>query len=299
MRLTRGAGPRGLGGIRPSRAGFWIHPLLPFTRAEVLAYLNRHGLPWVEDPTNADPKFLRNRLRMKVLPFLEREVNPAVKEALVRAAEALALDDDLLTMEARKIRAAITTARFPFEAWDRTAFIALHTAIERRLVAGVLEERLPRWDSRQVERVCAWAESARKTAALALSGGLTCLLTCDTIYWSPCPKGWPGRELPLPGRVCIAHGLTLEARWGRTAREEGGFSLGPEPPRRARLGPPGPGEELLKRRLKALKVPGVLRPYWPVLRAGRRVLWVPGWDEAVAPEPSTRPNMIVRWSHDA
>jgi tRNA(Ile)-lysidine synthase len=299
MRLAKGSGPRGLGGIRPIRDGLWIHPLLPFSRAEVLAYLSNHGLSWMEDPTNADPRFLRNRLRMNVLPVLEREVNPSALKCLARAAEALALDDDLLSLEARRVRRAITTARFPFEAWDRAAFIALHPALARRLAAGALEARLPRWESRQVDRVCALAGSARRTAALALSGGLTCLLTCDTIYWSPLPKGWPPRELSLPGRVCIANGLTLEARRGRGARGAEEVSLGPAPPKKATIGPLRPGEEALRRLLKAEKMPGVLRPYWPVLRVGRRVLWVPGWHEAAPTAAASGPNMIVRWSHDA
>jgi tRNA(Ile)-lysidine synthase len=299
MRLARGGGPRGLGGIRPKREGFWIHPLLPFSRPEVLAYLAENSLPWMEDPTNADPKFLRNRLRMKVLPLLERELNPSVRDALARAAEGLAIDDEFLTVEARKALVSVTTARFPFEAWDRTAFTSLHPALKRRLVAGMLETRVPRWEARQVDRCLAMIDSPRKSGVLAVSEGLTCLLTCDTIYWSPCPKGWPAREFSLPGRVCIANGLTLEARWGRQARGEEEVSLGPEPPSRLVLAPLSPGEEPLRRRLKALGVPGVLRPYWPVLRDGARVLWVPGWNEAAPTEPSSGPNMIVRWSHVA
>jgi tRNA(Ile)-lysidine synthase len=299
MRLARGGGPRGLGGIRPMRDGFWIHPLLPFSREEVTAYLTRCGLPHAEDPTNADPKFLRNRLRMNVLPVLERELNPAAREALARAAAGLALDDDLLTAEARKALASVTTARFPFEAWDRGAFTALHPALQRRLVAGILERRVPRWEAGQVDRCLALAHSPRKSAVGAVSEGLTCLLTCDTIYWSPCPRGWPAREFSLPGGVCIANGLTLEARWGRQARGEGEFSLGPEPPTRAVVAPLSPGEETLRRRLRASGMPGVLRPYWPVLRDGARVLRVPGWDETVPAAPSPGPNMIVRWSHVA
>lgn len=297
MRLARGSGPRGLGGIRPVRDGFWIHPLLHFSRSEVLAYLAENGLPWAEDPTNADLKFLRNRLRIKVLPVLERELNPAVRDALARAAAGLALDDEFLTGEARKALASITTARLPFEAWDRGAFTALHPALQRRLVAGVLEARVPRWEAAQVDRCLALAHSPRKSAVGAVSEGLTCLLTCDTIYWSPCPKGWPAREFSLPGRVCIANGLTLEARWGRPARGEEEVSLGPEPPSRLVLAPLSPGEEALRRRLRLLGVPGVLRPYWPILRDGARVLWVPGWDEIVPAAPSPGPNMIVRWSH--
>ena len=299
MRLAKGAGLRGLGGIRPKRDGLWIHPLLLFSRAEVIAYLEEHGIPWLEDPTNADPKFLRNRLRMSVLPLLEREVNPAVRSSLARAADGLALDDDYVTGEARRALASVITAHLPFEAWDRAAFTALHPALQRRLLAGILEARVPRWEGCQVDRCLALAHSARKSAVGAISEGLTCLLTCDTIYWSPCRKGWPEREFPLPGRVWIANGLLLEARLSAKSWVEGEISLGPEPPKRLRLSPLLPGDETLRRQLKAWKVPGVLRPYWPVLRDGERVLWVPGWYESVPAVKTQGPNMIVRWSHDA
>ncbi|OGK94457.1 MAG: tRNA lysidine(34) synthetase TilS, partial [Candidatus Rokubacteria bacterium RBG_16_73_20] len=62
MRLLEGAGVRGLAGIPPVRGRF-VRPLIERRRAEVVAELGRTGLAWVEAPTNADPRFLRNRVR--------------------------------------------------------------------------------------------------------------------------------------------------------------------------------------------------------------------------------------------
>jgi tRNA(Ile)-lysidine synthase len=85
MRLLEGAGPRGLAGIPPVRGRF-IRPLIEVRRREIEARLERVGLSWVEDPSNRDLKFLRNRIRHDLLPFLAGAYNPQITEALCRAA---------------------------------------------------------------------------------------------------------------------------------------------------------------------------------------------------------------------
>src|SRR5439155_1017649 len=85
MRLLEGAGPRGLAGIAPAR-GVFIRPLLETRREEILAHLASRGLGWVEDVTNRDPRFLRNRMRHDVLPFLGHAFGPGVVESLCRSA---------------------------------------------------------------------------------------------------------------------------------------------------------------------------------------------------------------------
>ena len=95
MRLIRGAGLTGLTGIptaRPLDEVTIIRPLLGFWRSELLAYLERHQLTYREDPTNRDPAFLRNRIRMQLLPLLEREYNPHIKALCCQLAEQCQVD---------------------------------------------------------------------------------------------------------------------------------------------------------------------------------------------------------------
>lgn len=94
LNLTRGAGLDGLCGI-PPRRGIFVRPLLQWTRAEILAYLERHGLPFREDESNADPRFRRNRIRLDVVPIL-RQINPSAAETAGRAAELLCADAGFL-----------------------------------------------------------------------------------------------------------------------------------------------------------------------------------------------------------
>jgi tRNA(Ile)-lysidine synthase len=86
FRVVRGTGLRGLGGI-PYLRGPFIRPLLDVTRAEVLRYLRRRSIPFVEDPSNADHRFARARIRHRLLPLLAEE-NPRIREALVALAAA-------------------------------------------------------------------------------------------------------------------------------------------------------------------------------------------------------------------
>lgn len=80
MNLVRGTGLRGMTGI-PVRNGHIIRPMLCFTREEILEYLVRYNLEFVEDSTNASSDYMRNKFRNEVFPLLE-EINPSVKNVL-------------------------------------------------------------------------------------------------------------------------------------------------------------------------------------------------------------------------
>ena len=69
MRVLRGCGPAGLSAI-PAEYGIILRPLLSVTRAEVIAYLTEKNIPWREDMSNSDQKFLRNKIRKVLVPLL-------------------------------------------------------------------------------------------------------------------------------------------------------------------------------------------------------------------------------------
>ena len=94
LNLLRGSGLKGLCGIPPVR-GLYIRPLLAVTREEILDYLRRRDLHFVEDSSNRDDTYRRNKLRHEVLPLL-RELNPAFSAACSRTAKLLRADESLL-----------------------------------------------------------------------------------------------------------------------------------------------------------------------------------------------------------
>lgn len=101
LNLTRGSGLRGLCGI-PPRRGNIIRPMLGATRAQIETYLAEHGIPHVEDSTNASDDYTRNVLRHHVMPVL-RGINPAFSEAAARTARLLSEDEEYLGAQAERV----------------------------------------------------------------------------------------------------------------------------------------------------------------------------------------------------
>ena len=88
LRLLRGTGPAGLA-VLPARAGDRVRPLIRARRADVLSHLSRHHLPYAEDPSNRDARFLRVRVRNELMPLLE-SLSPGIVEHLTALADQLA-----------------------------------------------------------------------------------------------------------------------------------------------------------------------------------------------------------------
>lgn len=95
MRLLRGSGLRGLSAMRPQN-GLVIRPLLGTSRHDIEQYLRETALPSREDESNLDPRYLRNRVRHELLPYLEKNYYPTIKETLAKTADLLAGDYEAL-----------------------------------------------------------------------------------------------------------------------------------------------------------------------------------------------------------
>ncbi len=98
LALSRGAGAPGLAAMpaRWRRAGIaWHRPLLRVAGRDVRAWLQAQGTPWVEDPTNADERYTRNRIRRRLLPVLD-DVFPQFRDTFARSAAHAAQADELL-----------------------------------------------------------------------------------------------------------------------------------------------------------------------------------------------------------
>ena len=166
MRVAAGAGLAGLAGMR-RRRGRRVRPWLAVTRAEVAEYAATEGVPWREDPTNADPRLLRNEVRHTLRPAAERVFGPHVARSAARTAETLAVQaaalDELLTAQrdrwVRTVeRATNGEVRFMLDAAAlRTCSPALlRVAVHHLMIeAYALAERAPpRAAAERVERIC-------------------------------------------------------------------------------------------------------------------------------------------------
>ena len=101
MNLIRGCGLNGLTGI-PERRGSIVRPMLSVERREIEAYLAERGIPHVEDETNSDLSYTRNKVRHQLLPLLE-ELNPKAASHIAAAARRLREDEDELSRLAQRL----------------------------------------------------------------------------------------------------------------------------------------------------------------------------------------------------
>ena len=143
MRLGRGSGVDGLSGMRvcapfplPGFEVMLYRPLLAVGRAELRAFLVRSGVPWLEDPMNADPRFARTRIRA-LLPALEAAGVPAARVAL--AARHLGRARDALEHEtARFLAAHVHFDPEGFATLDGTGLLGTQPEIGLRALSAVL-----------------------------------------------------------------------------------------------------------------------------------------------------------------
>lgn len=102
LRLLRGAGTGGLGGIRPVTP--WaVRPLLGFSHEQLMEYCRLQGISYCYDSTNDDVRYTRNRVRRQLLPLLEQSFNGEVRAALRRTARLLQEDEACLARAAERL----------------------------------------------------------------------------------------------------------------------------------------------------------------------------------------------------
>ncbi len=96
-RIIRGTGIDGLAGIPITRDGYYIRPLLEVTRKEIQEYAVYHKLFWIEDSTNHEPVYERNKIRLQLLPLLEESYNSRIKESIIRLSRLARAQRDFMT----------------------------------------------------------------------------------------------------------------------------------------------------------------------------------------------------------
>ena len=195
LHLLRGTGLRGLGGIPPIR-GRVIRPLLEAGRAEINAYAREHGVPYMEDETNADPAYTRNRLRLEVLPLLE-EIAPGCTERIAGTG-ALLREEEAYLQRAAERSAAVSYGVDSVTlsgVWDGGAVTG------RRLIRSAARRFGVELDRRMTENV--WNLSGG--GYLNLPGGLCALRTGGQLTVRKTPE--------LPGPMALQSGEQVWGPW--------------------------------------------------------------------------------------
>jgi tRNA(Ile)-lysidine synthase len=133
--IMRGTGPAGLAGIPPIREGRIIRPLLGFWKKELVSYLKIRNLTWVEDSSNADLAYARNRIRHILLPQIKKHFNPAVKSALNRMIEIIREEESVWRVFLERLKPEVDwTVGQTGVTMKINRLNSLHVAEKRRLI---------------------------------------------------------------------------------------------------------------------------------------------------------------------
>ncbi len=324
MNLLRGTGLAGLGGMRPlGPVGAWdeghgpdaaiqlARPLLCLGRKDTLAYCREHDLHPIMDPSNDDRAYLRNRVRLELIPALET-YNPSARRAVWRLAEVAQAASEWLEAQAQSAYGeAVREAGQDALALNEASFVALPVALQREVLRLVLEQRgTPLRESGYdaVERLRQAVTSGRP-ARLAMWGDG--FMEQAGEEWLICGRGavpslpqFPLLASQTRESLSRAVHVRLDAGWELHVDRQSIGKRTPDSDREARpvemtatfdihglasdlaLRPPKPGDRLTPLgmdgsvKLSDLfinrKIPRRARGRWPVVVAGEEILWVAG-----------------------
>jgi len=310
MWFLRGAGLKGLGGISPAHRFdgtniesdsrvILIRPLLDVSRAEVEEYLNEKRLAFRLDRTNQDPSFLRNWIRLELIPRLKEKMDRNLPSRLAQQAELIREEDELLDALAK---AALGQARNG-EGINRESLLKHGRAMQRRLLRLWTEERrghLRALDFQHVEALLDLINAGPPQGRLAIPGGWELVKEYETLRLEKRSRGLKQQcacysyELRVGEDLHIREaGLTIIAReilpplpsppidlmgvFFDTAFITGKLTL-----RNFRRGdrfqPLGMrGHKKVKELFIEKKVPLSVRARLPLLVLGDEVIWIPGY----------------------
>ena len=312
MRLLQGAGPRGLGGIAPVR-GLLIRPLIETRRPAIEEYLGGRGLTWAEDPSNRDVRFLRNRIRHDLLPFMAELTGASVVDALGRSAAAARAVVADLEERARAELAHLATRDGAGWSLDVGALaerpIELAAEVLRQAAALLGETRPLRGPAQRALRRLLGEAPPRRAARLgrlAVERSGRRLRVGPVALPALVARVWPvpgALELPeinarLGARIVARTGdYTVPRAPGRAAFDADALpsALAVRARRRGDVFSPfgAPALRRLKSFLIDVGVPRWQRPRTPLVEAGGEIIWVAGIRRgSIAPVTATTTRVL-------
>jgi tRNA(Ile)-lysidine synthase len=329
LKLTRGAGTRGLAGIYPKKAvnnaavshqlsavskgrpgldeqeKTIIRPLLGSRRSQIREYLGEIGQTWREDASNQDLRHTRNRIRQEILPLLERQLNSAVCETLAESAEIARAEEAYWAKEVGGLLPKLWSVD------ERGGTLKLSSeslplALRRRLLRAAAEHLDIALEFHHVEEILGTASGE---AHFVLSDEWKVLRHGAVITFkkSTHTVSEYQYELPVPGKVTVVEaGIVLETAMAKGLTAPNGSDLVDlrlakdiwvvrnwRPGERfwpAHTKEPKKIKELLQNR----HITGEQKQRWPVIAYGDEILWVKGFGVRRDLQPAGRNGVLIR-----
>jgi len=136
--FLRGSGVKGLRGIMPVNDNL-VRPLLCVNKEEINEYLELHSLPYRIDMSNYDTRFLRNRVRHELIPYLQEKFNPRLVENLNNLALIAREEYEAMEIETARLEDSIVLSiSDDTVVVDNQRFCKIHPAYQRRIILRIL-----------------------------------------------------------------------------------------------------------------------------------------------------------------
>jgi tRNA(Ile)-lysidine synthase len=307
LRLLRGAGTRGLGGIHPLLEGKVARPFLDLTRAEITRELEARKLEYRLDSSNLDSRLQRNKIRLELLPWLEREFNPAIIPLLKNQADRARDEEAFLEQQAGERSRPWRLREGAEEKIPVRALRGFAPAIQRLVLRQMLRSLgggLGGVTYAHIERLLRFATRAQSGRRLTLPGGAVARKEFDWLIlsWQSISARDEAYAYPVevPGEIAVpalgsTFGFKIVGIQG--APEEynkiAASAIDPQKLRHRlflrnwRAGdqfrPLGSRElRKLKELFRERKIPRRQRELWPVLECGDQIVWVRGFPPAAS-----------------
>ncbi len=140
LRLMRGSGVQGLKGILPVREERVIRPLLETWREEIESFAFAEKIPFLMDSSNLKKDYLRNRIRLSLIPLIERDFQPNFKEILFKTSTILRGENDFLERSAEEAFEKIIREERGILSFKFSEYRSLHQAIQWRVAKKILRK---------------------------------------------------------------------------------------------------------------------------------------------------------------
>ena len=230
INLLRGSGLKGVGGMSPVRYPY-VRPLFYCSRPEVIDFLKTRQISYRNDSSNEKTDYLRNRIRLELIPFLQEKYNPKVVENLFEASQVFRADDDCLrTLEDREFERIVSTSgKSEVLSMNIESFEELSLALKRRVIRkGILHVKgdLRKISFFHIQETLRLFDKAEKGKKIDLPGELQVLCLGDRVEFKRIQRmetrilmdeecrvsdDWV-RSLAIPGETWVEEsGLTLKA----------------------------------------------------------------------------------------
>lgn len=299
IHLLHGTGLEGLAAMPPKK-GWLIRPLAEVGKQEIINYCQKNNLRFCVDPSNSKEIYLRNKVRLNLLPYLEKEFNPNIMQNLLKFKSIVEEDNEYITDQVKKI--LVRTLKSSHEGKivvDLEILQREPLAIQRRIIREVYSLLRPESQGlafNHVEQVLDLASFKRGSKKMDLpfnvkvQKGYTTLEFIDNNYSSPARKEF-NYQWQIPGELSIKEcDLVVKAYFiENKSIETQGFSKvivdGDKVPPVLEVSPRVAGDRIqplgmkgtkkLKDFLIDRKVPREMRDNIPVIRAGEDIIWLP------------------------